>query len=119
MGNIYTIEDMLKAVSPLISDEAVSYILVRRGIEPGTSVYDMEERDIDLAEGLAYYWLSNLPVGGTTVKDADGDWSHSEGGWQVSNANVEEWRKRYKALYSKWDEAIVDTSSKVRLINLC
>ncbi len=117
MSGTITIEDYLRSVSPLVSDEALRYILVRRGIEEGTPISSLSEKEKDLAEGYTYYWLSNLPVGGSTRKDADGDWSHSEGGWQVSNANIAEWKAKYKALFSMWDEPIIETNSKIRLIN--
>lgn len=70
---------------------------------------------MDLAEGTAYYWLSNLPVGGSTEKVADGGWSHSEGGWTVSKANIEEWLRKYRALFAKWEEPLL--GSRIRIIN--
>ena len=76
----------------------------------------LSERDMDLAEGTAYYWLSNLPVGGSTEKVADGGWSHSEGGWTVSKANIEEWLRKYRSLFAKWDEDLLE-KSVIRIIN--
>lgn len=114
---MFTIEDLLRSVSPLINDDALRYILVRMGIEGSTALTSLTQRQIDLSEGYAYYWLSNLPVGGSTQKDADGDWSHSEGGWQVSNANIKEWKAKYKALFDRWDEPTLEIVSKIRLKN--
>jgi len=113
-----TIEDYLKGVSPLINDDALRYVLVRRRIEEGTEVANLSEEDLDLAEGMAYYWLSNLPTSAGTSKDADGDWSHSEGGWQISAENVAEWKRRCKMLYLRWNQE-APVASGVRLVNLC
>lgn len=118
MNDKLTIEDYLRGVSPLISDEALRFVLIRRGLDEGQSISDLDERDLDLAEGTAYYWLSNLPVGGSTQKDADGDWSHSEGGWQVSNANIAEWKRKCRALFDKWG-VDAPVASGIKLRNLC
>ena len=53
MNNILTIEDYLRGVSPLISDEALRYILVRREITPCTPLNTLSQREKDLAEGTA------------------------------------------------------------------
>ncbi len=76
----------------------------------------LSERDVDLSEGTAYYWLSNLPVGGATEKVSDGGWSHSEGGWTVSRVNIEEWMRKYRTLFAKWGEELLD-GSKIRILN--
>lgn len=112
----YTISDYLKGVSQLITEDGLGYVLAKRSLDGGEMLFDLTERDIDLAEGTAYYWLSNLPVGGATEKVSDGGWSHSEGGWTVSKANIDEWMRKYRSLFSKWDEPLIDRS-RIRIIN--
>lgn len=112
----YTITDFLKGISPLVTEETLGYVCAKRGIDPQTTLDELEPRDIDLAEGMTYYWLSNLPVGGSTEKVADGGFSHSEGGWTVSKANIDEWMRKYRSLFEKWDEDLLD-NSKIRIIN--
>lgn len=112
-----TIQDFLKGISSLMTDEGVQYVCAKRRVSPETSYIDLSERDADLLEGTAYYWLSNLPVGGATEKVADGNWSHSDGGWTVSKANIEEWLRKYRNLFSKWEEELL-TTSKIRIITL-
>lgn len=112
----YTISDYLKGVSQLITEDGLGYVLAKRSLDGGEVLSDLTERDIDLAEGTAYYWLSNLPVGGATEKVSDGGWSHSEGGWTVSKANIDEWMRKYRSLFSKWDEPLLDRS-RIRIIN--
>lgn len=113
----YTIGTFLKGISPLVTEEALGYVCAKRDIGLEDEYSDLEERDRDLAEGTMYYWLSNLPVGGSTEKVSDGGWSHSEGGWTVSKANIEEWMRKYRSLFQKWDEPLLDRS-RIRIINL-
>lgn len=111
-----TISTFLEGISPLITEEALGYVCAKRRISPNTPFSELSERDIDLAEGTMYYWLSNLPVGGSTEKVSDGGWSHSDGGWTVSKANIDEWMRKYRKLFEKWDEEPLDTRT-IKLIN--
>lgn len=111
---VYTVEDYLRGISALLTDDALQVILNKRRLYGGLPLYEVSDRDRDLAEAEVYYWLSNLPVGGATTKDADGSWSHSEGGWTVSQANIDEWRRKYTSLREQWGEkALVRSSIKV------
>lgn len=127
MAEVITISEYLKGVSQLITEDGLRYVLAKRkltGEELLPQYEDKEaegyevltQREMDLAEGTSYYWLSNLPVGGATEKVADGGWSHSEGGWTVSKANIDEWMRKYRALFMKWDEELLDRS-RIRIIN--
>ena len=116
MANVTTISEYLKSVSQLITEDGLRYVLAKRGLD-GTELYsELTEKDVDLAEGTAYYWLSNLPVGGATEKVSDGGWSHSEGGWTVSKANLEEWLRKYRELFNKWDEPLL-SKSRIKIMN--
>jgi len=114
--SVYTLGSFLKGISPLVTDEGVAYVCAKRRLESTSPYYTLTERDSDLAEGTMYYWLSNLPVGGSTEKVSDGGWSHSEGGWTVSKANIEEWMRKYRLLFGKWEEELLD-KSVIRIIN--
>ncbi len=128
MAQVTTISEYLKGVSQLLTDDGLRYVLSKRRLtgdellpqyegKPEAEGHDvLTEREMDLAEGVSYYWLSNLPVGGATEKVSDGGWSHSEGGWTVSKANIDEWMRKYRSLYQKWDEELLDRS-RIRIIN--
>ena len=125
MAEIRTISEYIKGVSQLITEDGLGYVLAKRRLK-GTELLPQYEdtpdatvltqRETDLAEGTAYYWLSNLPVGGSTEKVADGGWSHSEGGWTVSKANIEEWMRKDRALFDMWDEPLI-IKSRIKVIN--
>lgn len=114
---VYTVKEYLQDISPLLTEGVLRVILAKRHLSPDTPLEDMEERELDLAEAEAYYKLCDLPVGGSTVKDVDGSWSHTEGGWTVSGANIAEWYRKYAALREKWGEEVI-TKRKIRIINL-
>lgn len=111
-----TIATFLKGISPMVTDDAVAYVCAKHRLPSETDYIDLSERDADLAEGTMYYWLSNLPVGGATEKVSDGGWSHSDGGWTVSKANIDEWMRKYRSLFEKWDEPLLDRS-RIRILN--
>lgn len=116
-GKVYTIADYLQGISELLTEKTLRVILAKRHLKADIPIEELEEKEMDLAEAEVYYHLSNLPVGGQQVKDVDGSWSHSEGGWTVSKANIEEWFRKYSALREKWGEEVV-TKSRIRIINL-
>lgn len=112
-----TIQQYLSDISPLLTEGDIRTILRDRHISPEIPFEDLEEREIDLAKAEAYYKLCDIPVGGQTVKDVDGSWSHTEGGWTVSKANIGMWYQKYVALREKWGEKVL-TKRKIRIINL-
>lgn len=134
MAQVITISEYLRGVSHLLTDDGLRYVLAKRRLTGDEVLPQFEgetwtddqgnvheytaltEREQDLAEGTEYYWLSNLPVGGATEKISDGGWSHSEGGWTVSKANIDEWMRKYRALFEKWDEQLLDRS-RIRILN--
>ena len=107
----YTIADYLQGISELLSEKALQVVLAKRHLKADTSIDELTEKDLDLAEAEVYYQLCNLPVGGSTTKDVDGSWSHTEGGWTVSGANIAEWWKKYTFLREKWGEKILNKST--------
>lgn len=113
----YTIGDFLKGISPLVTDDAVLHVCSKRGLIPSTEFPFLSQKDRDLLEGTMYYWLSNLPTGSATEKVSDGNFSHSEGGWTVSKSNIEEWMRKYRSLFEKWGEELLDRS-RIRILNL-
>ncbi|MDE7440873.1 MAG: hypothetical protein K2M69_01745 [Muribaculaceae bacterium] len=115
--DIATISQYLSDISPLLTEGDIRTVLRKRDIAPATPLNQLSQRDIDLAEAEAYYKLCDQPVGGQTVKDVDGSWSHTEGGWGVSKANIDMWYKKYVTLRELWGEQVI-SRSRIRIINL-
>ncbi len=114
---VYTVKEYLQDISPLLTEGVLRVILAKRRLSPEMPLDDLDERELDLAEAEVYFHLSNLPVGGATKKEVDGSWSHTDGGWTVSGANIAEWYRKYAALREKWGEEVI-TKRKIRIINL-
>lgn len=114
---VYTVKEYLQDISPLLTEGVLRVILAKRRLSPEMPLADLDERELDLAEAEVYFHLSNLPVGGATTKEVDGSWSHTDGGWTVSGANIAEWYRKYAALREKWGEEVI-TKRKIRIINL-
>jgi hypothetical protein len=85
-----------------ISESIITNILFKTGIDPDTQVYDLTEKERDLA--YAYLILFLMPGSGSSrsVTDRDGDWEHSEkvsswtyadraGLWRIAKALLEKW----------------------------
>lgn len=114
---VYTVKEYLQDISPLLTEGVLRVILAKRRLSSEIPLEDLDERELDLAEAEVYFHLSNLPVGGATTKEVDGSWSHTDGGWTVSGANIAEWYRTYAALREKWGEEVI-TKRKIRIINL-
>lgn len=92
--NSFTIEQYLrgKVRNILVTDDALKTILadasVKAGtIEAGTEVSTLSEKQLDLSTAFLYVWIAGSPTMSEKRSDKDGDWSHAEGGEQMS-ANV-------------------------------
>lgn len=107
----YTIAEYLQGLSDLLSEKALRVVLAKRHLKADIPIDELTEKELDMAEAEVYYQLCNLPVGGSTTKDVDGTWSHTEGGWTVSGANIAEWWKKYTFLREKWGEKVLNKST--------
>lgn len=101
---LYTAKEWLSAKMQVLDESGVTAVLAERGIAADTPFGDLTERDKDLltASGLLSQIL--LCGGGSTVKDVDGSWSHTEGGWQITKADKTAWESLYTQLCRKWGE---------------
>lgn len=92
--NSFTIEQYLrgKVRNISVTDDALLTILADASLKAGTitsgaEVSALSEKQVDLATAFLYVWIAGSPTTSEKVSDKDGDWSHSEGGEQMS-ANV-------------------------------
>ncbi len=85
----YTIEQYLKGKvrNIKVTDDALLSILTDAGVESGADATKLSVKERELACAWLYVWVAGSPTMSQKVSDSDGDWSHSEGGEQMS-ANV-------------------------------
>lgn len=113
-----TTGEYLRGLSAVTTDKAVAMFCRRRGLMTDWDVSDVDERSLDLVSADLYMWCLTVPGTGLTVKDSDGDWSHSESGQTISAADKKYMLDRAKWLYGKWGEEVpMVSSSRVRLVN--
>lgn len=103
-GQTFTIETYLKGKvrNIEITDDALFSALVDAGVEPETNVLNTTEKQRDLALASIFIWIAGSPTRSQSVKDADGDWSHEEGGEQMSALAINRYLAMANELRKKW-----------------
>lgn len=115
---LYSAKEWLSAKMQVLDEDGILAVLAERGIYPDTSFEELteKERDLLMANGLLSQIL--LCGGGQTIKDVDGSWSHTEGGWQITKADKDAWVNLYNRLCDKWGEENLLPRKGFRIINL-
>lgn len=104
-SEFYTISDYLRGcVGFEVSDAMLKAVLAKRGIDPGTPVDYLEERDLDLAEAELLYRGITIPSVKGSVEDADGTWKHKEGQTEFYATDKKAMLQRANELRVKWGE---------------
>jgi len=102
---IYTIEDYLfDCVNFGIPRGAVVSKCVDRGIEPFTAYASVEQRERDLLKADLYIWICMGPSKVNSTSDSDNGWSHSEGGYTLTDEDKDRMLSYAKSVYEKYDE---------------
>lgn len=101
-----TIEEyLIGSVNFEVTDDAISVILVDRNVQPNTDVSLLIERDKELCKADLYMWVASSPNRKGVVSDSDNSWSHSDGGFTLTDADKRTYVSLANLLYDKWDEA--------------
>lgn len=108
----YTIESYLrgKVRNIEITDEAMLSALIDAGLEPETMAINTTEKERDLALASIFVWIAGSPARSQSIKDSDGDWSHEEGGEQMSALAANRYLAMANELRKKWGlEAVANS----------
>ena len=103
-GSTYTAQDWLTAKMQILDGDGITAVLVERGISPDMPFDELTEKERDLLMASGLFAQILLCGGGSTIKEVDGSWSHSEGGWQITKADKNAWVNLYNILCEKWGE---------------
>ena len=106
-----------------ISDETAEHICDERGIDPdktfdelfpkptedATDVVSEEEnlepkRTKELLKADLYVWICMGPTKVNSTSDSDNGWSHSEGGYQLTDEDKDRMLAYAKSIYEEYDE---------------
>ena len=115
-NNVRTAEDYIfGCVNFAIPQEAVDYILGEREISAETSYENLEKKDKELLKADLYVWICMGPSKVNSTSDSDNGWSHSEGGYALSDEDKDRMLAYAKAIYEKYDEEFDDGSVSVAI----
>lgn len=104
-NNVRTAEDyVFGCVNFAIPQEGVDYVLGERKIEASKPYGELEKKDKELLKADIYVWICMGPSKINSTSDSDNGWSHSEGGYTLSDDDKDRMLKYAKAIYEKYDE---------------
>lgn len=102
-----TIEQKLRGKFPLLTDDNINSICDDAGVEPGSVWRTLSPKERDMSFAWSYVTLSDMPSTSQKVSDKDGDWSHSEGGTNISESDKKRWLQMANELFAKWGEPTI------------
>lgn len=79
-------------------------VLRRRKVEYGADLDDLDEKDVELCTADIYYDSTNIPSSKRQNKDADGGWSHDEGGFSMDASTKNSLVAKALAIYTKYND---------------
>lgn len=79
-------------------------------VSADTLLSQLTEKQRDLALAGVYVWAATSTSTSSRVSDSDGDWSHSEGGERLTEADKNHFLRLAKALYAKWGLELAGSS---------
>ena len=115
-NKIRTAEDYIfGCVNFALPQEAADYVLGERKINHDKPYEELEKRDKDLLKADLYVWICLGPSKVNSTSDSDNGWSHSEGGYTLTDEDKDRMLAFAKAIYEKYDEEFVDDSVSVAI----
>ena len=102
-GNkIHTLEDALfSKVRFSIPEDTVRTILIERALDGNMAYVDANPADVRLAYADILKWLVLGPSKMNNTSDSDNGWSHTEGGFEMSERDRSELKAEAKAIYAE------------------
>lgn len=120
-GDAYTIEDWLFGrVNFEVPQCAVTSILAERGVDGSTPFDDAKEGtlDIRLLKADLYRWIVLGPSKVNSTSDSDNGWSHSGGGYSLSEYDKKLLTDEANAIYGELEPDSVFGKTRVRMRSL-
>lgn len=118
--NVYTVGDWLfGCVNFAVPSDAVDYICMNRHVAPTASYNDFIQRDdntdIRLLKADLYKWIVLGPGKVNNTSDSDNGWSHSDGGYTMSEADKRLLLDEANAIYEELEPESVFAKKKIRM----
>lgn len=104
----YTIEDYILAkVKFEVPVDALYPIFVDREIEAKTPIMDSDKTKVRLAYADLLKWMILGPSKVNNISDTDNGWTHSSGGYQLTNDDIKELKNEANAIYKELEPSSV------------
>lgn len=84
-----------------VPEEAVNVILVDRSLEYNTPFMDCEKDTVRLAYADMLKWIVLGPSKFNNTSDSDNGWTHSGGGYELSDDDISELKAEANAIYAE------------------
>lgn len=104
-NKVRTAEDyVFGCVNFAISQEGVDHVLKEREIKAKMAYEELDKKTKELLKADIYVWICMGPSKENSTSDSDNGWSHSEGGYTLTDEDKDRMLKYAKAIYKKYDE---------------
>lgn len=104
-SEVYTAKGyLLSCVSFPVPEDAADYVLANREVDPSDNISDLDTKTKELLKADLYVWFCMGPSKVGTVSDRDNSWSHSDGGYTLSESDKERMLDYANAIYDKYEE---------------
>lgn len=114
----YTIEDYILAkVKFEVPVDALYSIFIDRGFEKSTPIIDCDMNKVRLAYADLLKWMVLGPSKVNNTSDTDNGWTHSSGGYQLTQDDIKELKSEANAIYKKLEPESVFGKKSVFRIN--
>lgn len=100
----FTVKRWLSAKASILDKDGILSILAEFGISPENELCEIPEKIRDLMLAQCYFEMVMQCSESAEIKDADGNWSHSEGSRNVTEADKSRWKAISNKLRRKWGE---------------
>lgn len=116
---VRTVGDYLfGCVNFAVPEEAVEHLSFERGTGMETALPDVDTRTKELLKADLYIWICMGAGRTNNVTDSDNGWSHSEGGYTLSDNDKERMLNYAKSIYARYDEEFpYDDSVEMKLVS--
>lgn len=114
----YTVEDYILAkVKFEVPVDALYPIFIDRGFEKSTPINDCDMDKVRLAYADLLKWMILGPSKVNNTSDTDNGWTHSSGGYQLTQDDIKELKSEANAIYKKLEPESVFGRKSVFRIN--
>lgn len=104
----YTVEDyILEKVRFEVPANALRPIFIDRGLDAASAVTDCDKNKVRLAYADLLKWMVLGPSKVNNTSDTDNGWTHSSGGYQLTDDDIAELKSEANAIYKKLEPASV------------